>query len=364
MGELAYGRADVALTWLLFRQDRAAVVDYLDAVPVEQDQYSFYVAQGSGGAMPELTPALFGSLLRPLHVHVWWSIIVSLLVISVALRVTQALVEKRLTRDDISWGSCLLSSFMSVVWQSWAGTSASLAGRTVTLSSWVLGMLIYFTYTANLISHLTVTTVGKPISSLREFSEQSGWLFSIEPGMGVLNDWKESGDVYERELYRRTVTGEDHIDLEMLFTVHRSLEPQVMTYIDIRRMFYALGSDACALVPLLDELPNKSNDYMVMAKGRYELLRAINRVMQILNQAGTVSRLKRKWLNTSQGTCTSSGGFKEMALADMLAVLVIVPLAAIFSVCIFALELIFFKTHKYMYMTLFDGTGYYGRTVR
>ncbi|XP_043223548.1 glutamate receptor 3-like [Amphibalanus amphitrite] len=214
------------------------------------------------------------------------------------------------TQSDIH----TLATFMTLVSQGWASTPRSLSGRTVTLSSWVLGMLIYFNYTANLISHLTVTTVGRPISSLREFSEQPGWLFSIEPGMGVLNDM--------------AVTGRGHIRLDVATTARRSLQPRVLTYIDVRRMFFALGSDACALVPLLDQLPRKSNDYMVMAKGRTELLDAINRVMQVLNQAGTVSRLKRKWLNAGQGLCTVSSAFKEMSLEDVTAVLFIVPLAA------------------------------------
>ncbi|KAF0288577.1 Glutamate receptor ionotropic, kainate 4 [Amphibalanus amphitrite] len=47
VGELAAGRADVALSWLTYRVDRAAVVHFVDAVPVERDQYAFSVAGGS-----------------------------------------------------------------------------------------------------------------------------------------------------------------------------------------------------------------------------------------------------------------------------------------------------------------------------
>ncbi|XP_043223549.1 glutamate receptor 3-like [Amphibalanus amphitrite] len=85
VGELAYGRADLALTWVHFRQDRASVVDYIDAVPVDQDQYTFYLAKGTAAA-PQLSPAMFSSLLQPLHWHVWWTVAASLLVISAALR--------------------------------------------------------------------------------------------------------------------------------------------------------------------------------------------------------------------------------------------------------------------------------------
>ena len=345
VGELVAGRADVALTWLIYRPDRAAVIDYIDAVPVDQDQYTFYVAKGPAAA-PQLSPGVFRSLLQPLHWLVWWTVVGALLAVSAALYVTHRREEVRRAARHTTWGACLLASFMTVVNQSWESTPRSLAGRAVTLSSWVLGMLIYFNYTANLISHLTVTTVGRPISSLREFSEQDGWLFSIEPGMGVLNDWQASADAYERELHGRTVTGRGYVRLDVASTAHRSVEPRVLTYIDVRRMFFALGSDACVLVPLFDQLPRKSNDYMVMAKGRRDLLQAINRLMQVLNQAGTVSRLKRKWLNAGQGLCTASSTFKEMTLTDVLAVLLLVPLAAIFSLCICIIELAYFRIKK------------------
>ncbi|KAF0302297.1 Ionotropic receptor 25a [Amphibalanus amphitrite] len=206
IGELAYGRADVALTWVRLRQDRAQAVDYVAAVPVDQDQYTFHVRQGTD-TVPQITPGMFSSLLKPLHMNVWWSLLASLFVVSwvlrIALRYNHERAERRETVADMTWGTCFLSSFMSVVGQGWASSPDSLAARTATIFSWVLGILIYVNYTANLISYLTVTTVDKPISSLKEFSEQSGWKFALERGIGTLNDWKVSSSPYERELFRR-----------------------------------------------------------------------------------------------------------------------------------------------------------------
>ena len=342
IGELAYRRADVALTWVTLRQDRAQVVDYVAAVPVEQDQYTFYVRQGAG-ASPQITVGMFSSLLKPLHMNVWWTLLGSLFVVSwvlrVALRYNHERAEKRETVADMTWGTCFLSSFMSVVGQGWASTPDSMAARTATIFSWVLGILIYVNYTANLISYLTITTVDKPISSLREFSEQSGWKFALERGIGTLNDWKVSANPYERELYQRVKLKEGYIELDGSDERFRSaLQPNVLVYIDVGRLFFSAGSEACVAVPLLDRLPPKTNNYMVMAKGRERMHGAINQVMRVLNQAGTISRLKAQWLKSGKDMCAVSAGFKELSLGDVLAILVLIPLAIICSVAIFGLE--------------------------
>ena len=342
VGELVYGRADVALTWLTLRTDRAQVIDYVAAVPVAQDQYTFHVRQGSGG-IPSVTPGMFSSLLKPLHTDVWWTLLASLFVVSAVLRFALSYnherAESRQTVEDMTWSSCLLSSFMSVVGQGWAITPDSLAARTVTIFSWVLGILIYVNYTANLISHLTVTEVDKPISSLQEFAEQTNWKFATERGIGNLNDWRVSADPYERELYRRVANKDGYIELDgSAEAASSALQPNVLFFTDVNRIFFTVGSEACIAVPLLDRLPPKSNSYMVMAKGRERMHAAVNQMMRLLNQAGTISRLQAQWLKSGKDMCAASAGFKELSLGDVLAVLVLVPLAVICSVTIFGLE--------------------------
>ena len=56
VGELAYGRADVALAGLLDRPDRRAVVDFIYSVAVVQDQASQHIRK-SFDSTAELGPA-------------------------------------------------------------------------------------------------------------------------------------------------------------------------------------------------------------------------------------------------------------------------------------------------------------------
>ncbi|XP_043221347.1 glutamate receptor ionotropic, kainate 4-like [Amphibalanus amphitrite] len=291
VGELAAGRADVALSWLTYRVDRAAVVHFVDAVPVERDQYAFSVAGGSETGRGLDSDAV-AALLRPLDAAVWWTLLAFLLIVSallhVVVRYSRPGAETRRTVSEMTWGSCLFLSFMTLVGQGWERTPRSLAARLVTLSSWMLGFLIYCSYTATLTSRLTVSDVSRPISSLREFSEQPGWTFAMEPGLGILNDWRSSDDAVERELYWRAVSGEGFVAINLTTdTVHVTTQSHVMTFIAINRLSFVLGNEACKLVPLLDYVPPKTNTYLAISKRHKKLKKALNKLLLKMNQAGT-----------------------------------------------------------------------------
>ena len=346
VGELAYGRADVALTWFEQRPDRAAVIDFIDAVSVTRYEETLYVPRGRTDAMPKLALSMFNPLLKPLHLEVWWLLVVSsilaALVLCCTVRFSRIGAETRQVVKETNWSSCLLSSFMTLVGQGWATTPDSLAGRTTTMTSWILGMLICFSYTANMISHLTVSTDDRPIRSLQEFTEQKGWILATEPGIGQVHDWKVSSDIFERQLYQRTLTGEGYITVDVATNTHRLIEPHVMTYNDIRRLHFSLGSKACSLIPLFDGPVHAVNGHLVVAKGRHHLRRAINRVMLKLKERGVLSRLENMWLHSRgklRASCAPSEEFKQVSLGEAVPVLAIVPLGVLFTVPVLMLEI-------------------------
>ncbi|KAF0287418.1 Glutamate receptor 4 [Amphibalanus amphitrite] len=207
IGDLVYGRADLALNWLTATPERAAVVDFLDGVPCASALSTFLVRRDTA-VTPSLSPAVFAGLLRPLGADVWWTLAAMLLALSLVLRLSlrfnSARAEDGRLVRDMGWGSCLLAVVMTVLGQGWDRTPRSLAGRTVTIFGWMLGILIYINYTANLMSFLTVHTVSKPISSVREFVEQPDWTLAMHPGSQKLVELRSSKDTYERELYRRS----------------------------------------------------------------------------------------------------------------------------------------------------------------
>ncbi|KAF0302438.1 Glutamate receptor [Amphibalanus amphitrite] len=168
VGELAYGRADVALTWLFRSGDRLEVINFVSSAPIDSFQTGLFVRRGAPGA----AGLSLSALTRPLGADVWWTLLAAIVALSAALRLTLVVssrsAEQRRTVSELGWGSCLLASYMAMVGQGWARTPHSLAGRAITVCCWTLGLLVYSSYTATLVSHLASPTSRAPISSLNE----------------------------------------------------------------------------------------------------------------------------------------------------------------------------------------------------
>ena len=349
VGELAYGRADVAVTTLDMRSDRAAVVDFLDVHPVQSAIYKFYV-RAEPEEIPQLTLGIFSALFTPLHATVWWSLLAAVLALSVALRasmgISRAQIKNRETSRDMTWSTCLLSCFMAIVGQGWASTPGSLSGRIVTLSCWMLGIIITTSYTANMISHLTVTSRLPPITNLKEFSEQPGWKLSVSPGHSSISDWKVSRDPYERELYRRTVTGQGFVPLNISTTksTYKSIHGKVMVYVNFGALALPLGNDACLLLPVPDAPEKSANVFMAISKRRKQLRRNINRLLLKMGNSGLIKGLKDRWVfEPKDSMCETSSEYMAMSFTDILPVLLILPITMCACVVIFSLELFLFK---------------------
>ena len=351
VGDLAYGRADVALNPLFMRPDRAAVLDYLDAYPVRAYVFKSYVRREQG-EIPQLSMDLFSALLKPLHVSVWWTLLASVLLLSVVLWISEgfsrAEVKKGNTARDMTWPSSLLSCFMAIVGQGWASTPSSLSARVVTLSCWMLGIIITTSYTANLISHLTVGDVTSPITSLKEFLKRMdgrGWKLSTTPGHASINDWKVSSDPYERELYRRTVTGDGFIplDISSFQNTDDGTNGKVMFYTSANTLFQFFGGGACDLVPVPNAPEKSAGAFMVISKDRKRLRRNINRLLLKMGDVGLIKRIRDLWVHPPDWMCEKSTGYKAMAFGDTLSMLLIMPLTMCACLIIFCLECLFFK---------------------
>ena len=156
----------------------------------------------------------------------------------------------------------------------------SLSGRIVTILTWLSFIIIVNSYTANLISHLTVDVAEPPIKSLKDFSEQSDWMFAMAPGHIRLNDWKISKNKYEKELYQRTTRKSRFIPFyyNNEESALASIKPNVLVYAGIGRFFNFIESKACRLVPLPDQpIPVTQFNHIVMAKRRNKLRESMDK---------------------------------------------------------------------------------------
>ena len=342
VGELAYGRADVALASLDMTSDRASVIDFLDACPVDQSNSGFYVRRG-----PRETPqlsSLLSLLLKPLDTSVWWALLVSLLLLAVILRISlhfnRGGSESQQTADEMPWTTCLFSCYMSIVGQGWSNTPKSVATRMVTIACWILGIITYASYTANMISHLTVVTEQLPINSLEEFLERPDWELAVPVGTSQLSEWRLSSDVHERALYQRYATGKGVVIMNLTSTGSRRymLKERVLTHIDFNYIPLLLGGDACLLAPLPGRHRVTVPTFIAVAKRTNRLRRRINYMLLKMATGGLITRLRHRWKNSSEIVCEDPTGYKVISFGDSLAVLVIVPLSLCVSMAVLLLE--------------------------
>ena len=344
VAELAYGRADVALTWAYFRQDRESVVDYIDSAAVVESTTGFYTYGGSVDG-PAFSVDMFASLLKPLHVNVWWTLLTSMIVLSMALRITlhfnRGRAEGGHKVEEFGWGTCLFSGFRSVLGQGWDMVPDSLAPRIITIFTWALNIIITVSYTANLISYLTVMTLEPPIGSLKEFSERPDWTLAAPPSYSVVNDWKTSNDVYERQLYQRVMNRDSFISIDNPEeTAHLTLQPKILTYIDLETFKFSLGSSVCSLMPLPNFPKRTLGSYLLIAEGKDSVRRKINEAMTKAKEAGIIARLRKKYLPV-QDVCVMSNEFEPLSFGNVLALILIMPLGFVASAVVLLGEKVF-----------------------
>ena len=344
VGELAYGRADVALTWLYRRSDRAKVIEYLDPVATEEFSETFYISKNLGETT-DISASLYQSLLKPLDTSVWWSLLASIFLLSIVLRIilraSRKEAESSQTVKDMTWGSCLFSMLIVMVGQGWAKTPDSFAARIATLISRMLGIVIYTSYTTNLISYLTVVTVERPISSLEEFSERSDWTLAMIPGHGILNDWKMSNDRHLQGLVERYASGEGFLPITATPENLRKLaQPKVMIYTSRDELPHLLGNNSCQMVTLEENAMYEIQAaFMAMAKGMPKLQAAVNGILRRLYEQGVHVKLKNQWMAaTRESACEQEDEYRALSFAEFLPVFAAIVQGLMLSVLLLALE--------------------------
>lgn len=342
IGELVHNRADIALTWLVMNQARRKVIDFVDELPVAFTSDAFYVRKTSSRSR-SVDLSIMEGLFKPLHKHVWWMLIVfilgSTLLLRVVTRFSRAGSEQDENHEEMTLGSTFLCIFMAMVGQGWPVTPNSVAARIATIMIWFLGIIISCSYTANLISSLTVTGEERPITSLKQFYERPQWKFTATAGTAQVQDWKVSKSIYKRDLYRRVVEKDRFIDLlPSGENVNCTIEEQTLSYGDMDQFIQLLGNKACDLAPLLDRPIQRLPCYLVMRYGRQQLKRDINVALLALRQAGVIARLERTWLMADWQTCPTRPAFRVLNFWDVLAELALVPIGVVCSTIVALLE--------------------------
>ncbi|KAL2781038.1 glutamate receptor 2 isoform 4 [Daubentonia madagascariensis] len=315
VGELVYGKADIAIAPLTITLVREEVIDF--SKPFMSLGISIMIKKPQ-----KSKPGVF-SFLDPLAYEIWMCIVFAYIGVSVVLFLvsrfspyewhTEEFEDGRETQSSESTNefgifNSLWFSLGAFMQQGCDISPRSLSGRIVGGVWWFFTLIIISSYTANLAAFLTVERMVSPIESAEDLSKQT------EIAYGTL----DSGST--KEFFRRSKIAV----FDKMWTYMKSAEPSVFvrtTAEGVARVRKSKGKYAYLLESTMNEYIEQrkpcdtmkvggnldSKGYGIATPKGSSLRNAVNLAVLKLNEQGLLDKLKNKWWY-DKGECGSGGG--------------------------------------------------------
>ncbi|XP_063288172.1 glutamate receptor 3 isoform X1 [Pelobates fuscus] len=316
VGELVYGRADIAVAPLTITLVREEVIDF--SKPFMSLGISIMIKKPQ-----KSKPGVF-SFLDPLAYEIWMCIVFAYIGVSVVLFLVSRfspyewhLEDNDEARDpqnppdppnEFGIFNSLWFSLGAFMQQGCDISPRSLSGRIVGGVWWFFTLIIISSYTANLAAFLTVERMVSPIESAEDLAKQT------EIAYGTL----DSGST--KEFFRRSKIAV----YEKMWSYMKSAEPSVFTKTTddgVARVRKSKGKFAFLLESTMNEYIEQrkpcdtmkvggnldSKGYGVATPKGSALRNAVNLAVLKLNEQGLLDKLKNKWWY-DKGECGSGGG--------------------------------------------------------
>ncbi|KAM5168631.1 glutamate receptor 1 isoform 3-T3 [Callospermophilus lateralis] len=315
VGELVYGRADVAVAPLTITLVREEVIDF--SKPFMSLGISIMIKKPQ-----KSKPGVF-SFLDPLAYEIWMCIVFAYIGVSVVLFLVSRFSpyewhseEFEEGRDQTTGDQANEFGIFNSLWFSLGAfmqqgcdiSPRSLSGRIVGGVWWFFTLIIISSYTANLAAFLTVERMVSPIESAEDLAKQT------EIAYGTL----EAGST--KEFFRRSKIAV----FEKMWTYMKSAEPSVFvrtTEEGMIRVRKSKGKYAYLLESTMNEYIEQrkpcdtmkvggnldSKGYGIATPKGSALRNPVNLAVLKLNEQGLLDKLKNKWWY-DKGECGSGGG--------------------------------------------------------
>ncbi|XP_048365338.1 glutamate receptor 2 isoform X4 [Sphaerodactylus townsendi] len=320
VGELVYGKADIAIAPLTITLVREEVIDF--SKPFMSLGISIMIKKPQ-----KSKPGVF-SFLDPLAYEIWMCIVFAYIGVSVVLFLvsrfspyewhTEEFEDGRETQSNESTNefgifNSLWFSLGAFMQQGCDISPRSLSGRIVGGVWWFFTLIIISSYTANLAAFLTVERMVSPIESAEDLSKQT------EIAYGTL----DSGST--KEFFRRSKIQV----FDKMWTYMKSAEPSVFvrtTAEGVARVRKSKGKYAYLLESTMNEYIEQrkpcdtmkvggnldSKGYGIATPKGSSLRNAVNLAVLKLNEQGLLDKLKNKWWY-DKGECGSGGGDSKVS---------------------------------------------------
>ncbi|XP_072557311.1 glutamate receptor 4a isoform X4 [Paramormyrops kingsleyae] len=315
VGELVYGKAEIAVAPLTITLVREEVIDF--SKPFMSLGISIMIKKPQ-----KSKPGVF-SFLDPLAYEIWMCIVFAYIGVSVVLFLVSRFspyewhTEEPEEDSDGQPGEQPPNEFgiFNSLWFSLGAfmqqgcdiSPRSLSGRIVGGVWWFFTLIIISSYTANLAAFLTVERMVSPIESAEDLAKQT------EIAYGTL----DSGST--KEFFRRSKIAV----YEKMWSYMKSAEPTVFTKTTaegVARVRKSKGKYAFLLESTMNEYTEQrkpcdtmkvggnldSKGYGIATPKGSQLRNAVNLAVLKLNEQGLLDKLKNKWWY-DKGECGSGG---------------------------------------------------------
>uniref|UniRef100_A0A3P9NCI7 Glutamate receptor n=1 Tax=Poecilia reticulata TaxID=8081 RepID=A0A3P9NCI7_POERE len=343
VGELVYGRADIAVAPLTITLVREEVIDF--SKPFMSLGISIMIKKPQ-----KSKPGVF-SFLDPLAYEIWMCIVFAYIGVSVVLFLVSRfspyewnLEEQDETKDpqtppdppnDFGIFNSLWFSLGAFMQQGCDISPRSLSGRIVGGVWWFFTLIIISSYTANLAAFLTVERMVSPIESAEDLAKQT------EIAYGTL----DSGST--KEFFRRSKIAV----YEKMWSYMKSAEPNVFvktTPDGVARVRKSKGKFAFLLESTMNEYIEQrkpcdtmkvggnldSKGYGIATPKGSALRTPVNLAVLKLSEQGILDKLKNKWWY-DKGEC----GTKDSGSKDKTSALSLSNVAGVFYILVGGLGL-------------------------
>uniref|UniRef100_A0A3B3I4F5 Glutamate receptor n=1 Tax=Oryzias latipes TaxID=8090 RepID=A0A3B3I4F5_ORYLA len=314
VGELVYGKADIAVAPLTITLVREQVIDFTK--PFMSLGISIMIKKPT-----KSKPGVF-SFLDPLAYEIWMCIVFAYIGVSVVLFLVSRFSPyewqgedsddedevAQTTTNDFGIFNSLWFSLGAFMQQGCDISPRSLSGRIVGGVWWFFTLIIISSYTANLAAFLTVERMVSPIESAEDLAKQT------EIAYGTL----DGGST--KEFFRRSKIAV----FEKMWSYMRSAEPSVFvrsTTDGVMRVRKSKGKYAYLLESSMNEYIEQrkpcdtmkvggnldSKGYGVATPKGSPLRNPVNLAVLKLNEQGLLDKLKNRWWY-DKGECGTRGG--------------------------------------------------------
>ncbi|XP_055015079.1 glutamate receptor 1a isoform X4 [Boleophthalmus pectinirostris] len=315
VGELVYGKADVAVAPLTITLVREEVIDF--SKPFMSLGISIMIKKPT-----KSKPGVF-SFLDPLAYEIWMCIVFAYIGVSVVLFLVSRFSPYEWHSEDYEEGgdqqspeqtnefgifNSLWFSLGAFMQQGCDISPRSLSGRIVGGVWWFFTLIIISSYTANLAAFLTVERMVSPIESAEDLAKQT------EIAYGTL----DAGST--KEFFRRSKIAV----FEKMWSYMKAADPSVFvktTDEGVMRVRKSKGKYAYLLESTMNEYIEQrkpcdtmkvggnldSKGYGIATPKGSPLRNPVNLAVLKLNEQGLLDKLKNKWWY-DKGECGSGGG--------------------------------------------------------